>query len=1072
MRTDAYMNGSNDASRSSKDYSSNTSFNDTRSCASQRSLDMDRQGTSESQAYDDQNLDADNSMSEEDTAGQVSKREIRRFFVMVANKVVDVILQEKTLSVASFDRFKECFIDNAVELNKAQDRKIPVNEIKKLAEDSKTSDDFLRGLFFIVGGTFLGPFGSKQERQKRRERLEEQGIDLDDGQWGKISSRVYSEELDEVDESDEWTETNDSYGVSPGRFDERERYRQAEESEYQNNFVPSFRGEVPQGAYNQYDPDLRYAKSDSQWMANDIRLPEYDARRSRGNEVAGYEMCNDEPRGDFQEDFSTVPLSSGPSTSRSNGGGLSGFVRRRNEERQNARTVEQWGAIRDSVAEDPKASEFGAFVSAIPIEDAHANAFRANVGHVAELLSGYFEGKIVQGEYDLILLEQLMTLRDPGLRIDREQLITWISYAGGSYRRSNERVFTLAELESRHIPSKEEFEKEIAPLSPTEQKLMRDVFRILEEDFENFFVPVPQGLELIYATLPYLTPDFVNNIIHDAHGVIGKIAPSIDEAYLTIAKKVLRDSFPKKLFRKDGSDFGAFVASFNKLAGGGANVDSAKLRTICEMAGARFTLEAPKPQVEETQVVAPQISRANAIKKIVTTTFVHGFDPTSKEQLALMRKEALTKFNVDLDSVSDAQLVTSVARLCIQYDERLYLISDKDKDDLKKIIKNEVAAGAKIAFYDSLYERQKEWLGRIGIDSVEILTAFLAKFYSNCLFYPEYFVLEDDDKRSESDDRSDRRRVEDEILRVWTPCINQLGEKYYEEKSAAVLAMFVYIPQERIAKVLNLNEQLFEKTGNVDPQGNVLYARRDGNVLALETARYSSLCEEWDNEYEHAFSGEDLDSQEADAEVEEDSRDQEPVLEEALCDIDVEAQEEKYDQDDESEEYKKFENDNKDFVKKEYEKFENDNKDFVKKEIDNWFAQGGILVSCDGFIKRHKGRFTYYDYGKLWKLFKRLYINSCTFFVEEGYFTSRNADKVNTAELINEELERVWPVEQASRRIAELTRLTYLSTKLLEDYLDTLGIVKRSNGYLVREPKKAEGGKRTKRVLQKRRRAR
>lgn len=943
--------------------------------------------------------------SEEYVANE-RERELRRIYLSITNRVVKQYFPYKTLSV---DREFDCFCNIISEELRADPR-------FSSEEDASLTDEQLKNLFFIVGGTLLGRF---KPRRERLARLRELGIDP------KIRPAVFeSEEMKQdsgyfepktLDAYDERVDEYDEYEIDERSqlFDER---RYSAERPRNGSFYSS---DSIHDGYSEYDlnEDRRPINA-----RVDIRRGDYNYNSSieedrevlNGRANASEYLSPSSMSSTRVEQRFSVPLR--PDRSQ----GLRPFIGRNSFSQQSS----DYNNLAGTTGFDRKEI---------------ANYFR-------RCLDAYFPQRLVTGEYDLVLLEIFLSFLCPDLKLDRKELPTYVSYAGGHYRSDNVQLYSKEEIERRNLPSRLKFEESLN--EHQDKALLVEVFTFIENNFPSFLIsPGSDGLERCYQKFNYLPRSVVDTLIVKAYGLVGKIIPTEAEAYVAIAQKVLRDHFCNYRFKRDFSDFDLFVGYFKKLAGVGAVPSESQLKEAFVKAGARFLTTS----VDEDAPIEPTLSRSAIVKKIVASKFPSGLDKDSFEDLKQFRRAAL-EYNASFDDETDSRLLAIIERVCVEYEERLYSVPQKEKAELQKIIRDQFKSGARIIFYESLFEHEKDLLKKANIASSELLKVFLAKIYSKFWFYDEY--LEPDQC-----DASDRVKVEKEILRIW--------KRAEDLKNGAEISHFVYVPYDRIDKALELNSELFYATNQMDEQGNVLYGRKKRSSISFE--QLQALQDKWDEQYDLAFHSERV--------VDADERDDAgsgyyaPLLTDVECDQEerkIESSEELLDASDEEEKAEEVEEFVDSGVVWTAEAIA-----LIKTRVDNWFDDGGVMIYVDALWEKCKTELAKLGLGEvddvsLLRLLAKVYPNY--YFAEEGYIAPQK-DELSEVDKIKLELDRVWKADQAARRIVELVDLTYISKDALFDNVENLGVEKRSNGYLVRIPKRVEGARRVKRVLKPKRRS-
>ncbi|MBP5621829.1 MAG: hypothetical protein J6X44_07430, partial [Thermoguttaceae bacterium] len=507
-------------------------------------------------------------------------------------------------------------------------------------------------------------------------------------------------------------------------------------------------------------------------------------------------------------------------------------------------------------------------------------------------------------------------------------------------------------------------------------------------------------------------------------------APSDDstlfEAYVAVAKLVLREHFSKAVFHEDLSDFKRFRIVFEGEAGPNAVLSDEKLVEVFRAAGGVFVpgsandVESAKPT--ET------LSRAEVIKRIVSEKFVGGLNPKSRDDMDSFRKIAKNDFGMDFFGEPDPKLTKILSRCLVSYDGKLHYTTEKTKETIKQRVASLFeTVGASVIYYESFFKLNEDWLKKAGIDSEGLLQAFLEKYYSSYSFNEYYF----EQKKSLL---SERVKVENEIERVWGAS---------ESLSADDLSKRVCVPVDRIEKAMDLDVDKFERRANGE------YRRR-------KKIGSSRVPEKLDDLFDATFGLLDDPSLIADLSTPADK------AEKAKVTIDVPKADVKAVEDNSEEnENSKESSSSKEPI--------SGAKAFVKSKIDAWLEEGGKLAYYQAFFDRWSDELREYGVADT-KALADLLAESYPDFCRRGDYFEPERDDEDLVVKIKREMDRVWSEDTPARRVVDLIKSLYVTKEAFEEIieeeenLETLGVDKRSNGYLVRKPKKLEG-KRPRRLL-------
>lgn len=1137
-----------------------------------------------------------------------------RLLVESANAVVDKFFPSKTLSAErEFDPFLNLLVNDVRERCAESDLdKELVQEVEK--EITNITDKKVKSLFFVTGGTLLGRLKPRAERLEILKRLNidptkapeepvdvvvrrgevdeyqrfddypsfgsrQSGVDYaqpagyaygngnyDSNTFGGNATRAFG--YGGYGQNEVFREPSDDYDeCADGLYYSENRANRIQDNLYGNASQESFGGfsaEIMDRGYDDsYSEADQYSqrRCDEQFRSRSFESQsEYSYSQDYDDAVAG-SVAPSSSRSGYATNVSSVDYEI--PTGKDVNGGKNYYVPAGNsyDNSEYDGNVEYRAVQQQSSSSTPRSSQglrgYMKRNSVVPINTKIQKELQ-------EVLNLFFEEKQVVGKYDLERLRLFMSLRIKDFDVEETNLQTFISYAGGVFNPGDNSISLISdpkENEGRY-PSRGAFLTRISgeENSETERLLKLRAYDFIAKEFPYFVIIVPDGVERCYKEFEELPKSVVDALIKDAHGKICKIKPTFNDVYLEIAKKVLSDHFSEYRFQRDFSDFGAFKYRFKDYAGSELKLSDDEIRHWFIKADAPFVVEKEETD-EESSDSAPVMSRVSVIRTVVAEAFPEGFRCNSLEDLKKFR-EAVKKYGMDFDDESERKLFKSIERHCVFFRGRWISAPEDSVAELKRIVKAQFKLGASIVFYESFYNRHEEELKRANITSLHLFQLFLVKLFPTFLFYPSYF------EENPSEDH-ERAKIEHEILRVWN---------HDDPKSCLDLSQFMYVPQERILKVVELNTVRFRDMNSVDVHGEKLF-----NLNAGATGEPRE--DEWDDEYEKAFPedasifGEDYDDDtdetatanskslfdseqeqldmlatadapvpcydetDVDADVdaestcgvsekdeietaisedkptsEEDSFDDLEMLAPASCKSALDGAEEPCDyletagasdssfDESASSSTPLFDESNvadaepvataeAEFVVSdddsdtadesgEDEEFEEEVDiewtdeaiSLIKKKVDEWFENGGLLIYVHALLEKCADdlvRMGFANVGVkaltflLVTLYQDYYFDTDDAFddEDEGWFFSPKEDDADVVDKIKAELDRAWPAEQAARRIVELFEITYLSKDALIGHIEELGVEKRSNGYLVRIPKRIEGVKRPRRVL-------
>ncbi len=921
-----------------------------------------------------------NEASDEESAEmtRVPVKTDRREAIRAINSLLETYYPHKTIFAAfDFDKIRALYAE-----------RFPL-----LGRD--VSDFDLKALLFSAGATLIGRLIPREERLKA---LPNDGYDSGcaDSSVGKSLVRPSQSRYREA------TPNN-----SPGYSAEGNSFSSATEFEY---YLP---------------------KNDFSGRETNDDRDNSEGRRG-GDDVEGSRV-HDEPRlsesGESSEESRVFPYGSELLPNEERHRRVDGFLR--NETRSRATQVSS-GNFDDEDVKD----QLEKFLSQSENQTSDSRfSFAEAVRAAREVLQKFFPYQRVRGYNDLLKFRRFLEMRFPRFDYDNEKLYMLVKYAGGVYIGSYSSIFEGFREEPRVVRKAVGNSAFEVPLSL--QPVLQGTKEIVDEFFPTKVVYAPgdvarfsklfhqrfRDVRLPETSLVVLLENVGVEIRRqDEEEISSDVDFSLDEAYVDVAKLALKEHFPRTEFKKDLSDFKRFRFVFEEEAGANAKLSDEKLRDIFLAAGGVFADDSAN--FDKSPKTPPEVlSRADVIKRVVSSDFLRGLDPKSNEDLDKFRKIAKSRYGMDFFGESDSKLASIIARCVISFDVdgKFYCVDDKTRDLIKQRVISLFAVGARVVYYEPFFKNNFDWLNKAGIYSVELFKFFLYKYYSSYLFYRQYF------EQTESF-LSERVKVENEIERVWGASVSL---------SAADLGDRLCVPVDRIEKALELDVDKFKRAS-------------DGSYTRLEVV--GSSCDP--KSLDELFDGSFEESREQKTDVAPDDRKE--VVTEDLEKKALTPPVEKSDDVINPQDASSLELTPEALV-------------FIKSQIDSWFEEGGKFIYYQAFFDRWSGKMDEYgiaDQNALKSFLRATYPDYV--FYDDYFEKEENAEDVVFK--LKREMDRVWSEDTPARRVVDLIKSLYITKEAFEiiieeeENLDALGVDKRSNGYLVRKPKKSDG-KRPRRVL-------
>jgi hypothetical protein len=130
-----------------------------------------------------------------------------------------------------------------------------------------------------------------------------------------------------------------------------------------------------------------------------------------------------------------------------------------------------------------------------------------------------------------------------------------------------------------------------------------------------------------------------------------------------------------------------------------------------------------------------------SIKDILTTHFQNGFRIDSPIELNRFRRFTLEDYGGEL-VISDEALRDEILMVGTIFDGKVYVVSEKTRENLKKIVFTAFGCGSGLIFYTTFYDKHENWLFNKGIVSADMLKGILKTLCPDFVFARSYFTKE------------------------------------------------------------------------------------------------------------------------------------------------------------------------------------------------------------------------------------------------------------------------------------------------------------------------------------------
>lgn len=192
-----------------------------------------------------------------------------------------------------------------------------------------------------------------------------------------------------------------------------------------------------------------------------------------------------------------------------------------------------------------------------------------------------------------------------------------------------------------------------------------------------------------------------------------------------------------------------------------------------------------QPEMSPVTVKKIDDNLASEFSAVISEHFPNGIRPNSVIDLGKFKNFYKNAYGKDLTD-ADLDLQAVFALVGIRHGDKIYVISDGDKNSLVSLINRLVAEKNLLLYYDELFDIHAEFMAEIHIFSSALLKTTLLELFPSFSFSRSYFTTQ----RSVT--------IESEILR----CFDNTSYLQYEQ----IKKMTPYIPIDKIKQILSLND--------------------------------------------------------------------------------------------------------------------------------------------------------------------------------------------------------------------------------------------------------------------------
>lgn len=215
---------------------------------------------------------------------------------------------------------------------------------------------------------------------------------------------------------------------------------------------------------------------------------------------------------------------------------------------------------------------------------------------------------------------------------------------------------------------------------------------------------------------------------------------------------------------------------------------TAAINQLLESIGADIPQKAVASLGSDNKEIADSAEADSKLVAVLKQHYEYGFKYDSIRELMRFRQFADA---MDIELTEDDESLKAAILACgTVIDDKVYCKSDDMPKELQKIIDEVFASGACVIYYESLFEKEQEWMESRVITSADMLKEYLQKNIAGCSYSKKFMV--------KGNRRSEKEAVTDELKRVWGDCpsndVNDLGDR------------LPYIPLSNIWRVISGND--------------------------------------------------------------------------------------------------------------------------------------------------------------------------------------------------------------------------------------------------------------------------
>ena len=215
---------------------------------------------------------------------------------------------------------------------------------------------------------------------------------------------------------------------------------------------------------------------------------------------------------------------------------------------------------------------------------------------------------------------------------------------------------------------------------------------------------------------------------------------------------------------------------------------TAAINQLLESIGADIPQKAVASLGPDNKEIADSAEADSKLVAVLKQHYEYGFKYDSIRELMRFRQFADA---MDIELTEDDESLKAAILACgTVIDDKVYCKSDDMPKELQKIIDEVFASGACVIYYESLFEKEQEWMESRVITSADMLKEYLQKNIAGCSYSKKFMV--------KGNRRSEKEAVTDELKRVWGDCpsndVNDLGDR------------LPYIPLSNIWRVISGND--------------------------------------------------------------------------------------------------------------------------------------------------------------------------------------------------------------------------------------------------------------------------